>query len=202
MFSKNDVEDMQLVKRVQNGENVAFDILVEKYQYRVFKIVHRFVHNNALVKDVSQDVFIKAYKALAAFRGDSAFYTWLYRIAVNTSKSYAVQENKAQVLQPLDAVELNQQQVVRSALDEEHTPEWLLSHMEMHNALFNAAQHLPKALRIALLLREVEGFSYDEIAEIMHCPLGTVRSRIYRARESILKEVKDKYDSPQSDQAA
>lgn len=193
MLTKSDLSDLELIKRAQRGDREAFDAVVIKYQTRIYKIVHRFVQNSAAVKDVSQDVFIKAYNALDNFRGESAFYTWLYRIAVNTAKTYATQAYKENALQSFDATDPTQSQMMRSVLGDEHTPEWLLAHIEMHSALYDAAENLPNELRVALLLREVEGFSYDEIAEIMQCPLGTVRSRIYRARETVLKEVKEKY---------
>jgi RNA polymerase sigma-70 factor (ECF subfamily) len=187
MGSKN--TDQQLVARVQQGEKAAFDLLVLRYQSRIVNLVSRFVRNPSDALDVTQEAFLKAYRAMPSFRGDSAFYTWLYRIAVNTAKNWlAVQSRRA-----ADA-ELDYEEIERiegsSALKDYATPERLLLRDEIQATVITAIGDLPEDLRLAITLREVEGLSYEEIAAVMACPIGTVRSRIFRAREAIDKLLK------------
>ena len=181
--------DQMLVARVQKGEKAAFDALVIKYQSRIVNLVSRFVRNHADALDVTQEAFLKAYRALPNFRGDSAFYTWLYRIAVNTAKNYlAVQSRRAyEIDQDISEIE---QIDDNSALKEQATPEHLLLRDEIQETVIAAIDNLPEDLRSAIMLREIEGLSYEEIAEVMDCPIGTVRSRIFRAREAIDAQLK------------
>lgn len=176
--------DYELVKRVQSGEKVAFDLLVRKYQSRVVNLVGRFVHNSAEVEDVAQEAFIKAYRGLKNFRGDSAFYTWLYRIAVNTAKNYLVSKGRRGQQIGVDAQEAEQFEGA-DLLREYGTPEQVLESEQARDRVMDAIRSLPDELREAIMLRELEGMSYEEIAETMACPIGTVRSRIFRAREAI-----------------
>jgi RNA polymerase sigma-70 factor (ECF subfamily) len=176
--------DQMLVARVQRGDKTAFDVLVRKYQHRIVKLVTRYVHDSSEALDVAQEAFIKAYRAIPGFRGDSAFYTWLYRIAINTAKNYRVAENR----RPLDnSVDLQdpEQYEVQARLRDLDTPEHLLLTEEIQRTVEHAIEELPEDLRTAIVLRELEGMSYEEIAETMSCPVGTVRSRIFRAREAI-----------------
>ena len=182
--------DQALVERVKRGDKAAFDLLVIKYQSRIINLVMRFVRNHSDAQDVTQETFIKAYRALPNFRGDSAFYTWLYRIAVNTAKNYlAVQSNRRlpQVNQDISEME---QIDDGTALKELDTPENLLLSQEIQGTVIRAIENLSNDLKIAITLRELEGLSYEEIAETMDCPIGTVRSRIFRAREAIDKQLK------------
>ncbi|HEY5720593.1 MAG TPA: RNA polymerase sigma factor RpoE [Gammaproteobacteria bacterium] len=179
--------DLELVKRVQRGERQAFDILVLKYQYKVVKLVARYVSDPSEARDVSQEAFLKAYRAIGKFRGDSAFYTWLYRIAINTAKNYLVAQSRRPQhtdidLQPIDQLDEGPSQLT---LKEIATPENLLLRDEIEATVFRAIDDLPEDLRTAITLRELEGMSYEEIAQAMNCPVGTVRSRIFRAREAI-----------------
>lgn len=176
--------DQQLVLRVQRGDRKAFDLLVIKYQTRVAALVSRFVHDPHEVMDVVQEAFIKAYRALGGFRGESAFYTWLYRIAINTAKNYLVARNRRP---PGSDVELEDAEYYesRQGLKDISSPESLLSRDELERTIYQALSELPEDLRVALTLREFDGLSYEEIAEVMECPVGTVRSRIFRAREAI-----------------
>jgi RNA polymerase sigma-70 factor, ECF subfamily len=177
--------DQVLVERVQRGDKAAFDLLVLKYQSRIINLVMRFVRNQTDAQDVTQEAFIKAYRALPNFRGDSAFYTWLYRIAVNTAKNYlAVQSNRRLPEVGQDISEMEQIDN-GTALKEMETPENLLLTREIQETVARAIENLPDDLRTAITLRELEGLSYEEIAEAMDCPIGTVRSRIFRAREAI-----------------
>ena len=176
--------DQLLVARVQQGEKAAFDILVLKYQSRIINLVSRFVRNQSDAQDVAQEAFLKAYRALPNFRGDSAFYTWLYRIAVNTAKNYlAIQSRRSgeteQDISEIEQIEGN------SVLKDNATPEHLLLKDEIEATVISAIEKLPEDLRMAITLREIEGLSYEEIAAVMDCPIGTVRSRIFRAREAI-----------------
>ena len=176
--------DQMLVARVQHGDKAAFDVLVRKYQHKIIKLVTRYVHDSSEALDVAQEAFIKAYRAIPGFRGDSAFYTWLYRIAINTAKNYLVAENR----RPLDhSVDLQdpEQHEVQARLRDMDTPERLLLTEEIQHTVETAIQELPEDLRTAILLREIDGMSYEEIAQAMSCPVGTVRSRIFRAREAI-----------------
>lgn len=176
--------DEQLVARVQRGDKTAFDLLVRKYQHRVAKLVSRFVYDRAEVEDVTQEVFIKTYRAIANFRGDSAFYTWLYRIAINTAKNYLVSLSRRPRSADVETEEAETMEAGRQ-LREIATPERHLLANEIVTTVSNAIQGLPDELREAITLREIDGLSYDEIADVMDCPIGTVRSRIFRAREAI-----------------
>jgi RNA polymerase sigma-70 factor (ECF subfamily) len=180
--------DAQLVERVQRGDKRAFDLLVLKYQGRVQAIVSRFVRDRDEVADVSQEAFIKAYRALPKFRGDSQFYTWLYRIAVNCAKNYLVSRNRRPPSSDIDIDDAEQIGAV-GHLAELDNPENSLARDQLAAALEAAIESLPEELRSAVTLREYDGLSYDEIAEVMNCPIGTVRSRIFRAREAIEAEI-------------
>jgi RNA polymerase sigma-70 factor, ECF subfamily len=179
-----DATDQELVKRVQAGDQAAFNVLVLRYQHRVLKLVSRFARDTAEAEDIAQEAFIKAYRALASFRGESAFYTWLYRIAVNTAKNAVVSNRRRPVEFDLDREDPEQFER-QSGLKEIDTPEGLLLSEEIRGTVAKAIEQLPEDLRMAITLRELEGLSYEEIAEVMECPVGTVRSRIFRAREAI-----------------
>lgn len=185
--------DQQLVELVQRGDRKAYDLLVLKYQQRIVSLVSRFVRNPADALDVTQDAFIKAYRALPNFRGDSAFYTWLYRIAVNTAKNYLVSQARRSADNELDIADIERFEG-ENALKDNSTPENLLLRDEIQATLLKAIDELPEDLRVAITLREVEGLSYEDIAAAMDCPIGTVRSRIFRAREAIDKELKPLLD--------
>ena len=176
--------DQQLVDKVKEGDKKAFNLLVLKYQNRVTNIVSRYIKNNGDVADVTQEAFIKAYRALPNFRGDSAFYTWLYRIAVNSAKNYLVSNGRKPPATDVDAEDAEYFEG-SDALKEQDSPERLLLSEEIRAVVFNTIDKLPDELRTAITLRELEGLSYEEIAEVMACPIGTVRSRIFRAREAI-----------------
>lgn len=178
--------DLELVQRVQSGDKRSFDVLVLKYQHKVVSLVLRYVHDHDTAQDVAQEAFIKAYKGLKNFRGESAFYTWLYRIAINSAKNYLVSQNRRLPDNDIDAHEAEQFEG-ESALKEYATPERELLTAEIQVTVSKAIEDLPEDLRTAIMLRELEGMSYEEIAETMDCPIGTVRSRIFRARESIDK---------------
>jgi len=184
----NQSSDKKLVKRVQKGDKGAFDLLVLKYQHKIVNLVMRYVRDPELALDITQEAFIKAYRALPRFRGDSAFYTWLYRIAVNTAKNHLA----AQRRRPMD-VELDlqdpEQYDLHSKLKETDTPEGVILGKELQETVERAIAALPEDLRTAIILRELEGMSYEEIAQTMECPVGTVRSRIFRARDAIAKKV-------------
>jgi RNA polymerase sigma-70 factor (ECF subfamily) len=181
--------DQLLVERVQRGDKKAFDILVAKYQHKIVKLISRYIRDQAEVLDVAQDAFIKAYRALPKFRGESAFYTWLYRIAINTAKNYLVAQGRRL---PDSDVEISvaEQFEGASELKDYATPERLLLKDEIERTVFEVIEQLPEDLRTAITLRELEGLSYEEIAEAMGCPIGTVRSRIFRAREAIHNKLK------------
>ena len=181
--------DMLLIERVKRGEKKAFDALVLKYQARIVNLVSRFVRNPADAMDVSQEAFLKAYRALPNFRGDSAFYTWLYRIAVNTAKNHLAVQARRPYEADLDISEIEQIEG-NSTLSENATPERLLLKDEIQAVVIKAIDELPDDLRTAISLRELDGLSYEEIAEVMECPIGTVRSRIFRAREAVDKQLK------------
>lgn len=176
--------DQDLVRRVQRGDKSAFDLLVIKYQHRIVHLVNRYVKDPCEAQDVAQDSFIKAYRALPDFRGDSAFYTWLYRIAINTAKNYLLARNRRFMDYEL---EIDDAEHVENALQLRNldTPENLLMNEQIMTVIQTAIDKLPEEMRIAITLREFEGMSYEEIAEAMDCPIGTVRSRIFRAREAI-----------------
>ena len=184
----NQSSDKKLVKRVQKGDKGAFDLLVLKYQHKIVNLVMRYVRDPELALDITQEAFIKAYRALPRFRGDSAFYTWMYRIAVNTAKNHLA----AQRRRPMD-VELDlqdpEQYDLHAKLKETDTPEGLTLRNELQETVERAIGALPEDLRTAIILRELEGMSYEEIAQTMECPVGTVRSRIFRARDAIGKKV-------------
>lgn len=176
--------DQLLVARVQRGDKAAFDVLVGKYQHKIVKLIGRYVRDHAEALDIAQETFIKAYRALPRFRGDSAFYTWLYRIAINTAKNYLVAENRRPIDQHVDLQDPEQYDM-QSRLRDVDTPEALLLTEEIRHTVEAAIEKLPEELRTAIVLREMEGLSYEEIAQAMDCPVGTVRSRIFRAREAI-----------------
>ena len=188
-----DDTDQELVRRVQAGDQTAFNLLVLKYQHRVLKLVGRFVNDQAEAEDVAQEAFLKAYRALASFRGDSAFYTWLYRIAINTAKNALVSQRRRPVDFDLDLQDPEQYDR-QAKLKESDTPEGVLLTEEIRSVVEQAMEQLPDDLRTAIVLRELEGLSYEEIAEAMDCPVGTVRSRIFRAREAIDKKLKPLLD--------
>ncbi|WP_129778750.1 RNA polymerase sigma factor RpoE [Peristeroidobacter soli] len=190
-----DDTDQELVRRVQAGDQTAFNLLVLKYQHRVLKLVGRFVNDQAEAEDVAQEAFLKAYRALASFRGDSAFYTWLYRIAINTAKNALVSQRRRPVDFDLDLQDPEQYDR-HAKLKEVDTPEGVLLTDEIRAVVEEAMEQLPEDLRTAIVLRELEGLSYEEIAEAMDCPVGTVRSRIFRAREAIDKKLKPLLDGP------
>ena len=176
--------DRQLVARVQKGDRRAFDLLVIKYQHRILALVSRFVPDFAEAQDVTQEAFIKAYRALPGFRGDSQFYTWMYRIAVNTAKNYLVSRGRKTPTRDIDLDDAEFFTEEQNLKDIE-TPDSLLQRDQLHKVVFDAIEALPEELRMAVTLRELDGLSYEEIAEVMDCPIGTVRSRIFRAREAI-----------------
>lgn len=178
--------DQQIVEKVQRGDKNAFGLLVTKYQHKVAHLVSRYVKNSGDVADVSQEAFIKAYRALPNFRGESAFYTWLYRIAVNSAKNYLVSQGRKPPASDVDAEEADYYDG-SDALKEQNSPERSLMSDELEKVLFDALDALPEDLRMAITLRELEGLSYEDIAQVMECPVGTVRSRIFRAREAIDK---------------
>lgn len=185
--------DQQLVAKVQKGDSRAFDLLVLKYQHKIFGLISRYVHDSDEVQDVAQEAFIKAYRALPRFRGDSAFYTWLYRIAINTAKNHLVSRSRRP---PGSDVEVEDAEYYDggAALRDLNTPENALFGAELKAVVERAITDLPDDLRTAVTLREFDGLSYEDIAEVMDCPVGTVRSRIFRAREAIDKQVKTQID--------
>lgn len=180
-----DASDISLVRRVQRGDKGAFDALVLKYQHKVVKLVMRYVRNPAEAEDIAQEAFIKAYRALPQFRGDSAFYTWLYRIAINTAKNAIVSRDRSPVEYDLDLQNPEESYDMHGRLKDAETPEGLVLTEEIRSIVNGAIADLPEDLRTAIVLRELEGLSYEEIAATMDCPVGTVRSRIFRAREAI-----------------
>ena len=181
--------DQVLVARVQNGEKGAFDLLVRKYQHKVAKLISRYLSDRAEVEDITQEVFIKAYRGLGAFRGDSAFYTWLYRIAVNTAKNYLESQGRRP---PSADIEIEGAELLEgvNGLRDLGTPERNLLTDEIADTVNRVIGGLPADLRMAITLRDLDGLSYEEIAHVMECPIGTVRSRIFRAREAIDKELR------------
>jgi RNA polymerase sigma-70 factor (ECF subfamily) len=180
--------DLALIKRVQQGDRSAFDLLVVKYQHKILKLVMRYVRDPSEAMDVAQEAFLKAYRAAPSFRGDSAFYTWLYRIAINTAKNYLVAAGRRPAHYDLDLQDPEQYEAF-SKLRDLDTPEGLALTEEIREAVNAAITDLPEDLRTAILLREIDGMSYEEIAQTMECPVGTVRSRIFRAREAIDKRI-------------
>jgi RNA polymerase sigma factor RpoE len=186
--------DQALVERAQGGDQHAFDLLVSKYQRKLGRLLSRFIRDSAEVEDVSQEAFIKAYRALPSFRGDSAFYTWLYRIGINTAKNYLVsQGRRAPTTTEFDNDEAETFEDA-SQLRDINTPESLLLSKQIGQTVNSAMDALPEELRTAIVLREIEGMSYEEIAKIMDCPIGTVRSRIFRAREAVAAKLRPLLD--------
>ena len=181
--------DKEIIERVKSGEKEAYDLLVLKYQQRVINLISRFVKNHSDALDVSQETFIKAYRALPNFRGESAFYTWLYRIAVNTAKNHLTVQSRKITKSDYDVAEIEQIEGNMS-LTEQTTPESLLAKDELQETILKTIENLPEDLKSAIMLREIEGLSYEGIAEVMECPVGTVRSRIFRAREMIDSKIK------------
>jgi len=176
--------DQLLVERVQKGDKRAFDLLVGKYQHKIVSLISRYVSDHAEALDVAQEAFIKAYRAIGRFRGDSAFYTWMYRIAINTAKNYLVSQSRRPPAADIDAQDAEQFQV-DTRLKDRGSPEHELLREEIERTINEAIADLPEDLRVAITLREMEGMSYEDIATTMDCPIGTVRSRIFRAREAI-----------------
>ena len=181
--------DLALVERVQRGDRSAFDVLVLRYQHKVLKLIMRYIRDAMEAEDVAQDAFMKAYRALPSFRGDSAFYTWLYRIAINTAKNALVSSKRRPLDYDLDLQDPEQYEM-HARLKDDATPEHLLLTDEIRETVSGAMGELPEDLRTAIVLREIDGLSYEEIAAAMDCPVGTVRSRIFRAREAIDKKLR------------
>ena len=177
--------DQAIVERVQQGEKEAYNILVLRYQHKVCDIAYKYVNNYVDANDIAQESFIRAYRALANFRGESSFYTWLYRIVSNTAKSYLEQNQKHRYSVDVDDPEFDNQQDVKGLLISNDSPDALLESDELHKIVSQAMEDLPEDLKRAIVLREVEEMSYEDIASIMDTPIGTVRSRIFRARQFI-----------------
>ena len=186
--SGSGASDLALIKRVQQGDKSAFDLLVVKYQHKILKLIMRYVRDPSEAMDVAQEAFLKAYRAAPSFRGESAFYTWLYRIAINTAKNYLVAAGRRPTQFEVDLQDPEQYESFAKLRDLD-TPEGLAMSDEIRDAVNGAIADLPDDLRTAILLREIEGMSYEEIAQTMECPVGTVRSRIFRAREAIDKRI-------------
>jgi RNA polymerase sigma-70 factor (ECF subfamily) len=182
--------DQQLVERVQRGDKAAFDLLVAKYQRKIFRLLSRLIRDSAEVEDVAQEAFIKAYRALPNFRGESAFYTWLYRIAINTAKNWLVSQGRRAPTSTEADIEEAETFDDGEHLRDLNTPDSMLLTRQVADAVNRAIEALPEDLRTAIVLRELEGLSYEEIAGTMNCPIGTVRSRIFRAREAIAEELR------------
>ncbi len=186
--------DEELVRRVQRGDVAAFDLLVRKYQHRIAALIGRYVADWSEVQDVAQETFIRAYRAIGNFRGDAQFYTWLHRIAVNTAKNHLVAHNRRP---PTDDIDIDDAEQFDSGirLRDSDTPERELMRQQLEQTVVRAVEALPEELRVAINLREVDGLSYEEIAERMGCPIGTVRSRIFRARDAIDRELRPLMDN-------
>ncbi len=182
--------DQALVERVQRGDKRAFELLVSKYQRKIFRLLSRLIRDSAEIEDVAQEAFIKAYRALPNFRGESAFYTWLYRIAINTAKNHLVAQGRRAPTSTETEVEDAENFDDADQLRDVNTPDSMLQSRQVGEAVNRAIEKLPEDLRTAIVLRELEGLSYEEIAESMNCPIGTVRSRIFRAREAIANELR------------
>ncbi len=184
----NEIADSALVERVQKGDKKAFDLLVIKYQNRVVNLVSRYVRDVTDAQDIAQEAFVKAYRALPNFRGDSAFYTWLYRIAINTAKNFLASRNRRAYDNRID-IHDSDDPSLEARIQDVDSPDALAESGEVKGAVLKAVEGLPEDLRTAIVLREVDGLSYDDIAEQMGCPIGTVRSRLFRARDYIEKEI-------------
>ena len=183
--------DAELVQRVQAGDKQAFNLLVSKYQRRVIRLLSRLIRDPAEIEDVTQEAFIKAYRALPNFRGESAFYTWLYRIAVNTAKNYlAAQGRRPRTVSEFQGGDDGESFEAIDVVEDNNTPESAMLTRQVAETVNRAIEALPEDLRTAITLREIEGLSYEEIAQAMSCPIGTVRSRIFRAREAISEQLK------------
>jgi RNA polymerase sigma-70 factor (ECF subfamily) len=182
--------DQLLVERVQRGDKKAFELLVSKYQRKLFRLVLRLVHDHAEAEDIVQESFIKAYRALVNFRGDSAFYTWLYRIGINTAKNHLVTKNRRAPTSTHSDIEESENFIEADGLRDINTPESILASKQIAETVNAVMMSLPDELRNAISLREIEGLSYEEISEVMMCPIGTVRSRIFRAREAIAEKLR------------
>lgn len=191
-------DDQRLVERVQGGDRQAFDVLVLKYQHRIVKLVTRYVRDPSEALDVTQEAFIKAYRAIPKFRGDSAFYTWLYRIAINTAKNHIVAMKRRPMEYDLDLQEAGGY-VSNVQLHDTDSPDRIAQREELRDVLQASINALPEELRVAIVLREIEGMSYDEIATAMNCPIGTVRSRIFRARDAIDTAIRGLIDGEDQD---
>ncbi len=185
----DEIADSELVRRVQAGDKAAFDLLVRKYQHKIVKLISRYIHDPSEAQDVAQETFLKAYRALPRFRGDSAFYTWLYRIAINTAKNHLVAQDRRPRESGIDVSEAENYES-GGLLRHGDTPERELLKDEIEKTIHEAIDQLPDELKTAITLREMEGMSYEEIAQTMNCPVGTVRSRIFRAREAIDKKIR------------
>lgn len=186
--------DLDLVRRVQRGDSAAFDVLVRKYQHRIVALIGRYIADWSECQDVAQDTFIRAYRAIGNFRGDAQFYTWLHRIAVNTAKNHLVAHNRRPPTDDIDATDAAQFET-GARLRDTDTPERELMRQELERTVMKAVDGLPEELRAAITLREVDGLSYEEIAQKMDCPIGTVRSRIFRAREAIDAQLRPLLDT-------
>jgi len=188
-----EMSDKQLVEQVKTGNKKAFDLLVLKYQHKIISIIGRYVSDSAEAHDVAQEAFIKAYRAIGNFRGDSAFYTWIYRIAINTAKNHLVSRKRRPPARDLDLADV-ESYGPEAVLSDMQSPESTLATQQLEQAVFQAMSDLPDELRTAVTLRELDGLSYEQIAEVMDCPVGTVRSRIFRARDGIDKRVSELID--------
>ena len=185
--------DHELVKRVQRGDSAAFDLLVRKYQHRIAGLIGRYIPDWSECQDVAQETFLRAYRAIGNFRGDAQFYTWLHRIAVNTAKNHLVAHNRRPPTDDIDIADA-EQYASGMRLRDNDTPERELMRQQLEQTVMRAVEALPEELRVAITLREVDGLSYEEIAKKMDCPIGTVRSRIFRAREAIDLEMQPLMD--------
>lgn len=187
--------DQALVERAQKGEKKAFELLVAKYQHRLIRLLARFIKDEHEVNDIAQDTLIKAYRALPSFRGESAFYTWLYRIGMNTAKNFLANSGKRPFISSDVANEDGDILSLADQLSDNHTPEAEMINREILQTVDEAVAKLPEDLKKTIIFREMEGLSYEEIAQIMDCPIGTVRSRIFRAREAIAQELRPLLDT-------